>query len=393
MNKAELAAISRRISTAAYVFDEAAFAARTDAVRRAFGEKISLCFSIKANPFLLGILPQAFSRVEICSPGEFEICMRLGIAPERIFFTGVNKTAASVQPAISYGVRTFSAESLAQLHCMQVCAEKAEVQLRVLLRLTAGSAFGMDLSDLMTFVHTRDQYPNITPTGLHYFSGTQKRKAKRIGAELEMLAQLCTQLESEEAFPVQELEYGTGLAAECFSDRAEETDLALLEEVAALLRPLAERVSLTVEMGRFFAAPCGDFFTRTVEVKRCLGVNYAICDGGIHQLHYDGQLLGMQRPCITHLSAGEDITASQEEWTLCGSLCTTADVLARGVCLQGLQVGDVLVFHRTGAYSICEGMALLLSRDLPAVYLRRTDGSLQLVRQRFATDTLNTPNL
>ena len=76
-------------------------------------------------------------------------------------------------------------------------------------------------------------------------------------------------------------------------------------------------------------------------------------------------------------------------WMLCGSLCTTADVLVREAQLPPLCVGDVIALGRCGAYSVTEGVSVFLSRDMPRVALYR-DGAFTLVRDRFATDVLNT---
>ena len=78
-----------------------------------------------------------------------------------------------------------------------------------------------------------------------------------------------------------------------------------------------------------------------------------------------------------------------EPWMLCGSLCTTADVLVREAQLPPLRVGAVIAFGRCGAYSVTEGVAVFLSRDMPRVALYR-GGNFTLVRDRFATDALNT---
>ena len=54
-----------------------------------------------------------------------------------------------------------------------------------------------------------------------------------------------------------------------------------------------------------------------------------------------------------------------------------------------VRVGDVIALGRCGAYSVTEGVAVFLSRDMPRVALYR-DGVFTLVRDRFATDVLNT---
>ena len=60
-----------------YVFDTDEFAKRAAMIRAALdckgGRRIPLCFSIKANPFLLHRLPAGLDHVEVCSPGELDI--------------------------------------------------------------------------------------------------------------------------------------------------------------------------------------------------------------------------------------------------------------------------------------------------------------------------------
>lgn len=125
------------------------------------------------------------------------------------------------------------------------------------------------------------------------------------------------------------------------------------------------------------------------------GVHYAIIDGGIHQLKYDGQTQGMQIPMITHINRNlseDEIGTGQVNWTICGSLCTTADVIARNAKFSDLQCGDLLVFHRTGAYSMDEGIALLLSRDMPSIYILDKKNELKKVRNRVDTYMYHVPD-
>jgi diaminopimelate decarboxylase len=100
----------------------------------------------------------------------------------------------------------------------------------------------------------------------------------------------------------------------------------------------------------------------------------------------------MQIPGILHVqpfSQAEDHPT--EKWTLCGSLCTTADVLARNVEFHNLKIGDTLVFTRTGAYSVMEGMAVFLSREMPEVYVFSENSGLAKIRRMLHTDVFNTP--
>ena len=95
----------------------------------------------------------------------------------------------------------------------------------------------------------------------------------------------------------------------------------------------------------------------------------------------------MKRPHLRHFAAR---AASVQDWTLCGSLCTTNDVLVRSMPLAGLCPGDLLVFENTGAYSVTEGLGLFLSRDLPQVILWQ-NGTPYPVRSETPTYPINTP--
>ena len=61
----KLCALAEFLPTPAYIFDSDLFAERALQVRKAFGPKTGLCFSIKANPFLLECLPDVFDKIEV----------------------------------------------------------------------------------------------------------------------------------------------------------------------------------------------------------------------------------------------------------------------------------------------------------------------------------------
>ena len=248
----------------------------------------------------------------------------------------------------------------------------------------------MEEGEVLDLIRTRADYPGVKIAGIHYFTGTQKRKAKPILRELDYLEELVGKIRTELDFTVERLEYGSGLAVDYFDENADELEAARLAEIAPRIRALGEVAALTVEMGRFFAAPCGYYFTKVIDVKTCYGVNYAIVDGGLNQLKYDGQLQGMQIPVIRHLKEHDD-SGAPAAWTLCGSLCTTNDILARAAAFDSLQIGDTLVFCRTGAYSAMEGMAIFLSREMPVISVYSEKDGLTVLRERLYSDVFNTP--
>ena len=389
----------REVQTPAYIFSEQKFAERAGMVKAALGDNIDICFSIKANPFLLTVLPDIFAKIEVCSPGELEICKALRIDPAKIIFSGVNKSYEEICRALDYGVTLLTAESYSHLRDINAAAGERGITADVLVRLSCESQFGMDRKDVFSVIADRASYPAVNIVGLHYFTGTQKSRPKEIIKEMSRLGKVLDALESELGFVPERIEYGTGLAVDYFSADADDKESNRLNEISECLKEMASRVRLTIEMGRFFAAPCGFYVTTAVDTKQNDGVNYAILDGGLHQLKYDGQIQGMQIPEIHHLKKTDssfsccrkDPSADKEPWTLCGSLCTTADVIARGADLPGLSTGDRLVLCRTGAYSLYEGFSLFLSRDLPSIYILDKNNKLHLMRGRIETAVFNRP--
>ena len=130
-------------------------------------------------------------------------------------------------------------------------------------------------------------------------------------------------------------------------------------------------------------------------LKTVGNAHYCILDGGMNHLTYLGQMMGMKTPIIKHYknTMVQDATADKKIWCLCGSLCTTSDILCREVEFDHLEIGDTLAFENVGAYSVTEGIYLFLSRAMPKVYLKDECGSLTLVRDAIETSTINTMNI
>ena len=393
MDKQRLAAIAAQYGTPSFVFDEEALSARMREVRAIVGNGVRLCYSIKANPFLIPEMARHTALLEVCSPGELTICEDLHVDPATILFSGVNKTAQDIAHAMDAGVVRFTAESPLHLRLLEQAAAARGRVYPVLLRLTAGTQFGMDESDLIDAIDHRDAYAHLRFEGLHYFSGTQRAKIdKDQRRELSMLAEFMDRLESEHGWRADKLEYGPGLFVPYFTHEDFSDTLAPLRTLAPDLRAMAARCELTIEMGRFFASACGHYLTTVMDTKVNRGAHYAILDGGMHHVNYFGGMMGMRVPQITHLPGAQHTDDTPADWSLCGSLCTTADVLVRSIPLGGLAPGDVLAFHNIGAYSVTEGPALFLSRDMPRIILASAQGE-RLVRDTIPSSKLNQGNL
>ena len=268
-------------------------------------------------------------------------------------------------------------------------AERYTMKIRLLLRLTSGNQFGMDENVLIQTIRMSRSNEWVEVEGIQFFSGTQKTSVKKLRRELTYVDAFIQRLETEEGFRVKELEFGPGLPV--FYFQGDDFDeVSFLAEFSEMLSEMTSQVKLTFELGRSIAASCGIYMTSVVDAKVNKKQNYAIVDGGIHQLVYYGQSMAMKHPYCHVLPEKQE--GETMDWNLFGSLCTVNDILVKQMPVRNLTVGDVIVFENTGAYSTTEGIALFLSRDLPKILLRKEDGEIHVLRDSIDTDPLNTPN-
>ena len=196
-----LFSVAERFGTPCFVFDEVQLARRMKAVRAIVPEEIRLCYSIKANPFLIPAMRRLVGTLEVCSPGELEICRQQGVSPDMVLFSGVNKTRADVERAMDLGVTRFTCES--PLHVRPIDE--------------AARSHGRDERDFFAALDHRAATPGIRIEGVHYFSGTQRKKLDGQRKELAMLCALSDRLKAEYGMETVRVEYGPGLYFPYFS--------------------------------------------------------------------------------------------------------------------------------------------------------------------------------
>jgi diaminopimelate decarboxylase len=387
----ELRTIAAEEGTPCFLFDTASLMERVKEMRKIADGKYHLCYSIKANPFLIPLMSQLVDTLEVCSPGELAICESLHVKPEMILYSGVNKTPVDIREAMTYGVGTFTAESLKHMREISEEAVREGKTVPVLPRLNAGSQFGMSEEDLLSIIDHPEKYPNTVVRGIHYFAGTQRKKTSRQLKELELLKNFFHKVETEHGKKLERLEYGPGLCVSMFTKDDFSDTLKPMKDIHEELSSVSEYADLTIEMGRFYSAYCGTYLTRVMDLKSCGNENYCILDGGINHVNYYGSMMGMNVPVIDHMKTTD--LQEEKEWTLCGSLCSTNDVLVRQFDAKGLSLNDILAFRNIGSYSMTEGIHLFLSRTMPKIILWKGKGDYTVVRDFTESYPLNTPQL
>lgn len=388
MNKELIKECILNYGSPSYIFDLDALKERVLNIKKILGKDINICYAMKANPFIIEEMKDYIDRYEVCSPGEYEICQRHSVKKDVIIVSGVNKTYESMERIMSLcnGDGIFTIESAEHYDILsKVCKEK-NIHIRVVIRLTSGNQFGIDKDMFKSILSQIKDNEYLDFAGIHYYSGTQK-KLKKVIKEVAMLEEFAKELQDEYGVATDILEYGPGLLFNYFEGEETPSFEEQLSELKDILKDIKSFKHITLEMGRFIASECGYYCTEVVDRKCNNGSEYAIVDGGIHQINYYGQTLGMKKPFMDVITCNDSY--GLQKINICGSLCTVNDVILRDVSLPQLDKGDILIFKNCGAYSITEGMALFLSRELPAVIFYSKDTGFVRVRERIGTHLIN----
>ena len=144
MKKEEIIGSSK---SAFYVFDVIELKRRIDYLRSSLPDGISLCYAMKANPFVLKEISDIIEKIEICSPGEEDICNALHISDKKMVISGIYKSPDFIEKLVSNDKFSgiYTVESKTQYHMFCNLSKKYNREISVLLRLTNDSQFGINL--------------------------------------------------------------------------------------------------------------------------------------------------------------------------------------------------------------------------------------------------------
>src|ERR1035438_8513141 len=179
-----LADLAVRTGTPAYVYSSQTLLDNYRAYDEAFGDlPHTVCYAVKANSSLgvLALLAKAGAGFDIVSGGELFRVLQAGGDPARVVFSGVGKTAAEVEYALSNGIHSFNCESEAELALIDALAGrlgiKADFAVRVNPDVEAAThpyiatglrdhKFGVDISEVEAVYDRARSLPNLIASGV-----------------------------------------------------------------------------------------------------------------------------------------------------------------------------------------------------------------------------------
>ena len=360
-----LRALAQRHGTPLWVYDAATIRARIASLK-AF-DTIRYAQKANSNLHLLRLMRAQGVKVDAVSLGEIERALAAGYRAgdsDDMVFTADLFDHATLDKVVAERI-TVNAGSIDMLAQLGQRSPGHKLWLRINPGFGHGhsnktntggehSKHGIWHADLATALAEVDRH-RLHLVGLHMHIGS--------GVDYHHLEQVCgamVELAQQVGRPIEAISAGGGLsipyrAGEPVTDTAHYFDLwnATRRRIEGLLNCT---LRLEIEPGRYLVAEAGVLLAEVRAVKQMGGNHFVLVDAGFNDLmrpsmygsHHEISVLTAQRDA----APGERLPT-----VVAGPLCESGDVFTQGEGgvvltreLPAATVGDLLVFHDTGAY-------------------------------------------
>src|SRR5437016_2096062 len=391
-----LAGLAHRVGTPAYVYSSQAILDNCRAYCEAFGDlPHTVCYSVKSNSSLavLRLLANAGAGFDIVSGGELYRVLAAGGDPAKVIFSGVGKTAAEVEFALSKGIHSFNCESEAELALIDAMAArlgvKADFSSRVNPDVDAVThpyistglsqhKFGIAIAQAsQVYEHSR-QFRNLAAEGVSCHIGSQILDPSPILEAVDKVLALAAALRAQ-GHPIKHLDLGGGLGVAYHAAEEAPQIRSFVECLRACVKASGLRVM--VEPGRSIVGPAGVLLTRVLYRKRNGAKEFIVVDAAMNDLI---------RPSL--YKAHHEIlplrknTLPPVKVDVVGPVCETGDFLARDREMANAMPGDYLALCTAGAYGFALSSNYNARRRAAEVLV---EGSAwRIVRQRETYEDL-----
>ncbi|MBE6380639.1 MAG: diaminopimelate decarboxylase, partial [Lentisphaerae bacterium] len=325
-------------------------------------DKLQVHYALKANynVALLAALRNAGAALDTVSPGEVQLALQLGFAPEKIIFTANNLKDEEVAEVKALGV-LFNIGSTSRLEKFGKAYPGSRICVRfnpdVVDGENAATATGGDLAKFGILMQDVDKVVDIARrydlhiVGLHEHTGSGLQHTESVFQSMKNLMALATR----ERFPELEfMDFGGGFKVPYKPDEIPVDYAAMGAEIVRLFkdfcRSYGKDLELKFEPGKYIVAQAGVMLTAVNTLKFNRTRTIAGCDAGFPQLIRPVFYGAYHR--IENLSnpAGE-----VKVYDVCGNICESGDRFAEQRELPEIREYDVLAIYNAGAYCYSMG--------------------------------------
>ena len=355
-----LSRIAEAVGTPVYVYSRATLERHArvfqDAVRVA--GRTDVAFAVKANPNLavLRVLARAGMGADVVSGGELERALAAGMAPHRIVFSGVGKTAAELAQGLDRAIGQFNIESQEEgIEFSAIAAARgvaAPCVLRVNPDVDAGThakistgkaenKFGVAIGDAPAIYARLSRLPGLLMRGVALHIGSALPTIAPLEDAFVRMGRLVGELRAA-GHAITHVDLGGGLGVAYRPSDVMPTP----EEYGQMVARVTKNwdVTLMFEPGRVIVGNAGVLLTTVIRVKPGVTHPFVIVDAAMNDL---------ARPALYdayHHFAPVD--EAHKAWTanIVGPVCESGDTFAMARHCGEVGPGDLAVFRTAGAY-------------------------------------------
>jgi diaminopimelate decarboxylase len=355
--------LAAEIGTPFYCYSTATLTRHYKVFAGAFADVRALvCYAMKANSnqAVIATLAKLGAGADVVSGGELARALAAGIAPDRIMFSGVGKTAPELAAAVDAGILCVNVESEPELELLSAVAagkgRQAAISLRVNpdidarthAKIATGKSenkFGIPISRAREVYAYAAKLPGVRVKGVDMHIGSQITDLQPFDDAFVLLSDFVRRLRAD-GHDIAHVDLGGGLGIPYRHDNDPPPDPdAYAEVVKRATRALD--CTLIFEPGRVIVGNAGIMLTRVIYVKRSENKTFVIVDAAMNDLI---------RPTL--YDAHHDIIpvretaagASRIVADVVGPVCETGDFLALNREMAAPEPGDLLAAMTAGAY-------------------------------------------
>ena len=351
--------LAQQFGTPLYVYSKVTFEKHYLDMHRAFDFiDHQICFAVKSNSNIavLNVLAKLGAGFDIVTGGELARVLAAGGEPSKIVFSGLGKSEADIEKALTVGIACFNVESYAELDRIQKVAaklgKKAPISLRVNPDVDAKThpyistglkenKFGIPSDTVNETYQYAASLPNLEIVGIDCHIGSQLTETKPFVDALDRVILMIEELKNL-GITLKHIDIGGGLGV-----RYKDETPPSVAEYANAMRPALEKLGLKVYMepGRSISANAGALLTKVDLLKPTNHRNFAIIDAAMNDLIRPALYEAWMD--IQSVNPKHDVEV--KTWDLVGAICETGDFLGKERDLA-LQENDVLAVLGAGAY-------------------------------------------
>jgi diaminopimelate decarboxylase len=390
-------AIAAEVGTPFYCYSTATLARHYRVFSEAFaGLDHLICYSMKANSnqAVIATLARLGAGVDVVSEGELRRALAVDVAPEKIMFSGVGKTAAELALGLETGIHCFNVESEEELALLsRLAAERGviapvslrinpDVDARTHEKISTGrkeNKFGIPFSRARGVYTLAAALPGLRVTGIDMHIGSQLTELEPFDNAFALLSELLMELRAD-GHAIEHVDLGGGLGIPYRDDEAAPPlPAAYADTVKKHMNKIGCRVIF--EPGRLIAGNAGILVTEVLYVKQGGDRTFVIVDAAMNDL---------VRPTLYdayhRIGPVKETDAPEIVCDIVGPVCETGDFFARGRTLPRPEAGDLLAIYSAGAYGAVQAGTYNSRLLVPEVLVK--DNEFAVVRPRQTYEEL-----